>query len=247
MPTFSPHSASFSASDGSSQRRSRVHPSSLVDPANHSPELMQLVHIKLTRSVIGESFRLLVPARTYLNETQIKSSTARGRTRTRSTYCASLTSFVSNVISRSEVTSATVLTALVYVARARPHLTTTLKKWVLERVFLGALMVAVRYTNDSTLKNVQWAWCTGIFIKKDVGRIEREFLGVLDWNLGVTEADLLAHHEGLAAPQPKAPHTVYFTLSSPQHATLPSSVVHELDASSPHSQSSRMSVSPQTP
>ncbi|KAJ7896343.1 hypothetical protein B0H14DRAFT_2285089, partial [Mycena olivaceomarginata] len=133
---------------------------------------------------------------------------SRGRTHTRSSYCASFTSFVSNILSCSEATSATVLTALVYVARARPHLTITLKKWVLERVFLGALMVAEKYTNDSTLKNAHWALCTGVFSSKDVGRIEREFLDVLDWNLGVTEADLLAHHQGLvAASSPGRSHT----------------------------------------
>ncbi|KAJ7303556.1 Hsp70 protein-domain-containing protein [Mycena albidolilacea] len=55
------------------------------------------------------------------------------------------------------------------------------------RVFPGALIVASKYTNDSTLKNLHWALCTGVFEKRDVGRIEREFLDVLDWELGVGE------------------------------------------------------------
>jgi hypothetical protein len=35
--------------------------------------------------------------------------------------------------------------------------------------------------------------CTEIFGKSDIGLIEREFLEVLDFQLGVKENDLLAH------------------------------------------------------
>ena len=51
-----------------------------------------------------------------------------------------------------------------------------------------------QYLNDSTLKNIHWALCTGVFGKRDIGRIEREFLDVLDFQLGITEDDILAHH-----------------------------------------------------
>lgn len=37
------------------------------------------------------------------------------------------------------------------------------------------LTICFQYCNDSTLKNVHWALCTGVFGKRDVGRIEREF------------------------------------------------------------------------
>lgn len=59
------------------------------------------------------------------------------------------------------------------------------------------LIFSSQYLNDSTLKNVHWALCTGIFGKIDVGRIEREYLEVLNFELGVSEADLLSHHQGL--------------------------------------------------
>jgi len=51
-----------------------------------------------------------------------------------------------------------------------------------------------QYTNDSTLRNVHWALCTGVFGKRDVGRIEREFLQVLNWDLSISEDDILSHH-----------------------------------------------------
>jgi hypothetical protein len=41
--------------------------------------------------------------------------------------------------------------------------------------------------------------CTGIFGKRDIGRIEREYLDVLNFELKVTEDDILSHHLGLTA------------------------------------------------
>ncbi|KAJ7706843.1 hypothetical protein B0H17DRAFT_1192406 [Mycena rosella] len=155
-----------------------VHAASLVDPALHSPALLQLVDIKLSRPVI----EYVVD---YVSDTV---NCALGRTtlplhlrgRTRSPYHAKFITFVSTVLACAEVVPPTVLTALVYVARARPHLSIALEEWALERIFLGALIAASKYTNDSTLKNVHWVLCTGVFGKRDVDRIEHEFLGVFD-------------------------------------------------------------------
>ncbi|KAJ6531044.1 hypothetical protein B0H19DRAFT_468156 [Mycena capillaripes] len=175
-------------------------------------------------------------------------------TRGRSTQPSCLqkfTTFVSTILTRAEVTPATVLVALVYISRARPHLSIALEQWALERVFLGAIIVASKYTNDSTLQNVHWALCSGVFGKRDIGRIEREFLDVLDWELGVGEADLIAHHEGLLA----ASRLVETTPVKPTYLTRPrahthtrrsaGAIVPELDPSSP--QSSLASMSPRTP
>ena len=60
------------------------------------------------------------------------------------------------------------------------------------------LTLPPQYLNDSTLKNVHWALCTGVFGKRDVGRIEREYLDVLNFELKITEDDLLSHHQGLS-------------------------------------------------
>ena len=50
--------------------------------------------------------------------------------------------FVTNVLTRAEVTTPTVLAALVYIDRAKPHLHIGLEQWALERVFLGSIIVA---------------------------------------------------------------------------------------------------------
>ncbi|KAJ6462417.1 hypothetical protein DFH09DRAFT_958856 [Mycena vulgaris] len=235
--------SSATSTSSSSSTRSHVHAASLVDPARHPAVLLQLVEIKLSRQVID--YVVDCVSETVGHALGRTPSSSRGRTPTRSPYLPKFTTFVTTVLSRAEVTAPTLLTALVYVFRARPHLSVALEEWALERVFLGALIAASKYTNDSTLKNVHWALCTGVFGKRDVGRIEREFLDVLDWELGVGEADLMAHHAGLAfalAPEPvRAPEPKL--LAVPRRTRKTS--VPELEPSSPSS--SAASMSPRTP
>ncbi|KAJ7772867.1 hypothetical protein DFH07DRAFT_733522 [Mycena maculata] len=229
---------------------SPVHAASLVDPSLHSPELMELIDIKLTRPVIKYIVDCVSETVDYALGRSPESSPTRGRTSARSAYHTKFTSFVATVLSRAEVSSATVLVALLYIARARPHLSIALEEWALERVFLGALIVASKYTQDSTLKNVHWALCTGIFGKGDVGRMEREFLDVLDWELAVGEAELLAHHEALMSLESSSRHRhpAKAAVMEPRpraHTHHRHSNVPELEPSSP--QSSFGSMSPRTP
>ncbi|KAJ7685774.1 hypothetical protein DFH06DRAFT_1075399 [Mycena polygramma] len=269
-------SSEFSSSGSdwsqSSTRSSPVHAASLVDPATHAPALMQLIDIKLDKHVLDYVVDAVAETVDFAMGRTHGPATAhvsRGRS-THSPYLTKFSTFVSTVLTRAEVTPATMLVALVYIARARPHLSIALEEWALERVFLGATIVASKYTNDSTLKNVHWALCTGVFGKRDVGRIEREFLDVLDWQLGVDEADVLAHHEGLMAAAarssalasrltaksssaslkvkatPAAPAVTQTHLAPPRaHTHHRHLSVPELEPSSP--QSSLASLSPRTP
>lgn len=47
-----------------------------------------------------------------------------------------------------------------------------------------------QYLNDSTLKNAHWALCTGVFGTYEVGCMERDYLAVLDFKLGITDEDM---------------------------------------------------------
>lgn len=64
------------------------------------------------------------------------------------------------------------------------------------------------------MKNVLWAKWSSQFLPCHIGRIEREFLNLLDYELGFSEADILAHHELLmslnhpSAPGPSSPPTI---------------------------------------
>jgi hypothetical protein len=108
----------------------------------------------------------------------------------------------------------------------------------------------LQYLNDSTLKNVHWAMCTGVFGKRDVGRIERELLDVLDFELSILEADILSHHDGLSAVALKS-HSHRYTTTTTTHTHEHHSSHHmllpELEPSSADSSSSSGSSSPHTP
>ncbi|KAF8914493.1 hypothetical protein CPB85DRAFT_1219027 [Mucidula mucida] len=95
------------------------------------------------------------------------------------------TAFVVNVLSEADVTMSVILTTLLYVTRSKPHLRIPVDEWALERVFLGALIIASKYLNDSSLKNADWAAYSGFFSRRDIGRIEREFLESSILNCGL--------------------------------------------------------------
>ncbi|KAH0827115.1 hypothetical protein J3R83DRAFT_4803 [Lanmaoa asiatica] len=227
--------------------RSPLHHASLVDPALHSSALLELLDIKLTRPVLEYVIDCVIDTVDYAMGRP--SSSRRGRGFSRRSEHATFATFVKDVLTRAEVTIPTILASLVYIDRAKPHLQIALEEWACERVFLGAVMVASKYLNDSTLKNIHWALCTGVFGKRDVGRIEREFLDVLDFELSVTEDDILSHHDPLSAialPSHSSrrhadPHT-HSRYHPANHAVCP-----DLDPSSPKSSSSRSSPAPLTP
>ncbi|RDB14516.1 PHO85 cyclin-1 [Hypsizygus marmoreus] len=187
-------SLALSTASSSSARSCAVHHASLVDPATHSPELMELIDIVISRPVIGFIVDTVISTIDY--------AMGRPSSSRHHTEYSNFTDFVTNTIAHAEVTTPTILVSLVYLDRAKPHLYITFEEWVLERAFLGALVVASKYVNDSTLKNIDWAICTGIFGGRDIGRIEREFLHVLDFDLGIAEHDLLIHHRGLLLAAP---------------------------------------------
>lgn len=75
---------------------------------------------------------------------------------------------------------------------------------------------ASQFSNDATLKNYHWAICTGVFGSRDVGRVEREFLDVLNYRLCVTESDLLVHHRAIMSDEKPTSQAPPALTSSPQ-------------------------------
>ncbi|KAI0309182.1 hypothetical protein OF83DRAFT_1179929 [Amylostereum chailletii] len=228
-----------------------VHKASLVDPATHSPALLELVDQKINRAVIEYLIDAVVETVDFALGRP--SHSKRGRSLSRHSEGSSFATVVQNVVARAEVEMPVVLATLAYLDRAKPHLHIALEEWANERVFLGALIVASKYLNDSSLKNVHWAMCTGVFGKRDIGRIEREFLDVLDWDLSITEADVLAHHAELSPLLPALHHVALTppsssSSSSSSTASSPLPALHFSPSPSGSSPaSSAASFSPRTP
>ncbi|KAI0034034.1 hypothetical protein K488DRAFT_36847, partial [Vararia minispora EC-137] len=230
---------------------SPIHKASLVSPAFHSPALLELVEQNLSRPVIDYVIDVVVETVDFALGRPSQSS--RGRSTSRHTQQSAFASLVHNVLTRAEVEMPVVLSTLAYLDRAKPHLHIALEEWANERVFLGALIVASKYTNDSSLKNIHWAMCTGIFGKRDIGRIEREMLAVLDWDLNLSEADVLAHHLNISRLIPSMHHSPSSASGFLSPPLSSSSSVTSSSGSSPlpalrHSPAStNASLSPQTP
>jgi len=149
--------------------------------------------------------------------------------------------FVSKMVYRSRVKMPVLLAAIVYIERAKPHLKIRIERWACERVFMGAFVLAGKYLSDYKMKNVHWAGWSDVCLKRDVDRMEREFLNILDWDLTIREGDILAHHE-LITSSCRFGHRSYL----PREHTRPlkrSRSITEFSDHSPHNSSSSSSSS----
>ena len=68
------------------------------------------------------------------------------------------------------------------------------------RVFLATLVVAAKYLNDSSPKNKHWTRYAQYFDNGEVNFMERQLLGILDFDLRFTEEDAI---EAWAAFMPR--------------------------------------------
>ncbi|KAL0578204.1 hypothetical protein V5O48_003779 [Marasmius crinis-equi] len=165
----------------------------MISASAHSPNLLHFLTTKADDKVVDRIIECVLDAVDYaLNRSQPRRESFR-HTR--------FTAFVKNVIKRTKAAMAVLLVTLVYVERAKPHLEISDEEWASERIFLGALIVASKYVNDYSFRNTHWGISTGIFGKRDVERIEREFLAVLDWELRFDETDVLIQYYPLAPNQ----------------------------------------------
>lgn len=91
---------------------------------------------------------------------------------------------------------------MIYLHRLRSRLPTQIHHCTPHRIFLSAVILAAKYFNDTSLKNKYWAKYSLMFGLDEVNIMERELLGMLDFDLRIDEPELLAYAQPLfAAPQ----------------------------------------------
>lgn len=171
-------------------------PPSPPGPAPQYPALLELVGLEVTEKFSGHLADSVIDA---VDTALGRESTFWDRTHSESVRVSEFKHFVSTFIRNASVEMPILLVALVYIRRAKLRLRIESDQWAYERVFLGALIVASKFNIDPRTRNVGWVSATAtpgneaLFSGRDLNRMEREFLGVLDWDLRFTPEDILSH------------------------------------------------------
>ncbi|OSD01761.1 hypothetical protein PYCCODRAFT_1468341 [Trametes coccinea BRFM310] len=163
-----------------------IHPASRIDAREHDPRVVEMVNTPISLGVLDYFLDFLVLAvASAMIGPQLKLALGLKTIKT--------ASFVHSFVWATKVATPTLLVALVYIDRIKSKLSIDCEDWICERLAVGALITAEKYLRDAGVKAEQWATCANIS-KADVNRIEREFLALLDFDMRVTDAHLLALH-----------------------------------------------------
>ena len=109
--------------------------------------------------------------------------------------------FITQLVISSNVQVATLMSSLVYLRRLKSRLQPMAKSQLRDtnhRIFLASLILAAKYLNDSSPKNKHWAKYSIIstpayefgFSYTKVNLMEKQVLGLLDWDLRITKDNL---------------------------------------------------------
>lgn len=117
--------------------------------------------------------------------------------------------FIQGLVDRSHVQVPTLMSSLVYLSRLQQKLPPVAKgmRCTVHRIFLASLILAAKNLNDSSPKNKHWARYSSVkgyegfgFSITEVNLMEKQLLFLLDWDLRITNDDLLKHFEPFLAP-----------------------------------------------
>ena len=117
--------------------------------------------------------------------------------------------FIQGLVDRSHVQVPTLMSSLVYLSRLQQKLPPVAKgmRCTVHRIFLASLILAAKNLNDSSPKNKHWARYSSVkgyegfgFSLTEVNLMEKQLLFLLDWDLQITNQDLLTHFEPFLGP-----------------------------------------------
>lgn len=115
----------------------------------------------------------------------------------------SLMSFISRLVRHTNVYTPTLLVTACYLNRLKcilPRDASGLPSTI-HRIFLACLILSAKFHNDSSPLNKHWAKYTdGLFSVEDVNLMERQLVQLLNWDLRVTNDDLILDLRYLLEP-----------------------------------------------
>ncbi|CAG8494970.1 7132_t:CDS:2 [Gigaspora margarita] len=136
-----------------------------------------------------------------------------------------LISFIQRLVIKSNVSTATFLSTLVYLARM--HCTR-------HRVFLATLIVSSKYLNDSSPRNKYWAKFSGVYTVAKVNLMERQLLSLLDYDLRINKSDLDLHLGPLLKSLPRLNFNLHTSLRTDPPPRVPSLKHNQRSVSHPN-------------
>ncbi|CCH59659.1 hypothetical protein TBLA_0B08440 [Henningerozyma blattae CBS 6284] len=115
----------------------------------------------------------------------------------------SLQTFITRLVNYTNVPSGTLLTTAVYLNRLKQLLPAEASgiQSTRHRIFLACLILSAKYNNDSSPLNIHWMNHTNdLFCLNDINLMERQLLKLLNWDLSITEHDLIKDLKNLIQP-----------------------------------------------
>ena len=115
----------------------------------------------------------------------------------------SLRTFITRLVRYTNVYTPTLLATACYLNKLRRILPQGVRgaSSTIHRLFLSCLVLSAKYHNDSSPLNKHWAQYTdGLFSTSDINLMERQLLQLLNWDLRITEEDLILDLQPLLEP-----------------------------------------------
>lgn len=110
--------------------------------------------------------------------------------------------FIMELVLRSKVTTGTLLTTIVFMDRLHDKLPPRARGMACtrHRIFFATLVITSKYLHDASPKNDYWQEYGRLFTLHELNVMERQLLSLLDYDLHVSEDDLMQRINLFQAP-----------------------------------------------